>query len=57
MQHNKSRHFEDAQLLRQQFGQHSSGTFDGALSAQDICAVVERQPKPHAIDGTHRSRL
>ncbi|MGH8859245.1 MAG: hypothetical protein ACREXG_14660 [Polaromonas sp.] len=45
MQHNKSRHFEGAQLLRQQFGQHSGGAFDAALSAQDICAVVERQLK------------
>ncbi|MGH8034227.1 MAG: IS4 family transposase, partial [Lysobacterales bacterium] len=45
MQHNKSRHFEDAQQLRQQFGQHSGGAFDAALSAQDICAVVERQLK------------
>lgn len=52
MKDNKSRHFEGAQLLRQQFAQYSSGAFEQALSTQDICSVVEQQSK-----ATARQRL
>ena len=43
MKDDKSKHFEGAQLPRQQFGQQGSGAFDKALSAHEVCAVVERQ--------------
>ncbi len=51
MKDNKSKHFEGAQLLRQQFGQEGSATFGQALSSRDICAVVDRQAQ------TTRNRL
>lgn len=42
MKDNKSKHFEQAQWLRQQFAQHGGSAFDQALSIQDICSVVDQ---------------
>jgi hypothetical protein len=50
MQDSKSKHFESAQLLRQQFGQHGRGAFGAALSELDICAAVDR----HVLASRHR---
>ena len=42
MKDNQSKHFDEAHLLRQQFAQYPDGAFEQALSAEQICSVVEQ---------------